>query len=224
MPTDRTRRARIVIVDDHELARAGLKYVLERQPDLEVVGEAASGEEALAIGPTLRPDLFLMDVRLPGIDGLATTRAIKVRCPTASVVIMTMHANPEYLSEALKAGAAGYLLKDATHAEVLAAVRQVLRGESPFSGQVLGQLLRRISADAGGAVPPPPDVRLTPREREVLNLVVMGNTNKEIGATLTITAGTAKSHVERIIRKLGVTDRTQAAVRAVTLGISPRAG
>jgi DNA-binding NarL/FixJ family response regulator len=214
----RPRRARILIVDDHELARAGLKYVLERQADVEVIGEAASGEAALDLAVRARPDLVLMDVRMPGIDGLETTRRLKRRCPTASVIIMTLYENPEYLSEALKAGAAGYLIKDASHHEVLSTVRRVLRGESPFNPQVFGQLMRRIGSGspnaAGGPVEP-----LTPRERQVLDLVVRGHTNREIAAALSITTGTAKSHVERIIRKLGVTDRTQAAVRAVGLGL-----
>ncbi len=212
----------MVIVDDHELARAGLKYVLDRQPDLELVGEAASGEDALTLCDRLRPDLVLMDVRMPGMDGLTTTRRIKERCADTCVIIMTMYENPEYLSEALKAGAAGYLLKDATHREVLSAVRQVLRGESPFNPRVLGQLLRRIHAGAapGSLAPGEP---LTPREREVLALIVQGQTNKEIAAVLKITAGTAKSHVERIIRKLNVTDRTQAAVRAISAGLVPLA-
>ena len=213
----RTRRARLIIVDDHELARAGLKYMLDRQPDLEVVGEAASAEEALSMA-ALRPDLVLMDVRMPGVDGLEATRLVRERCPQTSVIILTMYENPEYVSEALAAGAAGYLLKDATHEEVLTTVRQVLRGESPFSPQVLAQLLRRIGAGAANERRPPMEP-LTPREWEVLRLLVQGHTNREIARALLITPGTAKSHVERIIRKLGVVDRTQAAVHAVRSGL-----
>lgn len=196
-----------------------MKYVLDRQPDIEVVGEAGTGREAVTQSARLRPDLVLMDVRMPDIDGLAATRAIKEQCPKTSVIIVTLYENPEYLTEALKAGAGGYLLKDATHKEILGAVRQVLRGETPLSSRLLAEALRRINPGAKADGASDQAHSLTVREREVLGLVVRGRTNKEIARELGITAGTAKSHVERIIRKLGVTDRTQAAVRAIALGL-----
>jgi DNA-binding NarL/FixJ family response regulator len=214
----RVGRTRLMIVDDHELARAGLRHVLAPQRDLKVVGEAANGREAVALCRQLRPDLVLIDVRMPGMDGLTATRLIKESCPEASVIIVTMFENPEYLSEALKAGATGYILKDATHREVLAAVRQVARGESVFSPRAMSQLRRRMGAGAPGADRPATGA-LTPREREVLELLVLGHTNRQIAQALVISRGTAKSHVERIIAKLGATDRTAAAVKAVRLGL-----
>ena len=212
------RRVRIVIVDDHELARAGLRTMMVGEPDLEVVGEAANGAEAQELCRRLQPDLVLTDVRMPDLDGLAVTRAIKRDHPTTSVIIVTMHEDLDYLFDALKAGAAGYLLKDATQREVLAAVRQVVRGESPLSPEKVTQLLRRVPNGTLRGVGPPPE-RLTPREREVLRLVVRGQTNREIARGLNVSVATVKVHVERLIAKLGVSDRTQAAVRAVELGL-----
>ena len=219
MNSDRqARRVRIVIVDDHELARAGLRSILVDEPNLEVVGEATNGAEAQQLCRRLQPDLVLTDMRMPDLDGLALTRAIKRDHPTTSVIIVTMHEDLQCLIEALKAGAGGYVLKDATRREVLAAVRQVLRGESPLSPKQVAQLLRRVPE--GMARPEErPLERLTPREREVLKLVARGQTNREIACNLNVSVATVKVHVERIIAKLGVADRTQAAVRALELGL-----
>ena len=215
---ERGRRARIVVADDHELARAGLRTMLAAEDDFEVVGEAAGGAEALALCATLTPDLVLMDVRMPDLDGLAATRAIKQAFPEVCVVIVTMYENADYMFEALKAGAAGYVLKDATQAQLVGAIRQVLRGDALLNSELATQVLYRL---AGGATPQstPPAQRLTPREYEVLRLLAQGQTNREIARNLGITAGTAKVYVERIIAKLGVSDRTQAAVRAIGLGL-----
>ncbi len=210
--------ARLVIADDHELARSGLRSMLTGERGLELVGEATNGREALDLCRRLKPDLALLDVRMPEMDGLAATRAIKQVCPSTSVIIVTMHETPEYLFDALKAGAAGYLLKDATRRELILAVRQVLRGESIMDGALAVRMLRRLADETPGQAPPPPD-RLTPREREVLHLLALGLTNREIASKLAVSAGTVKIHVEHIIAKLGVSDRTQAAVRAVQLGL-----
>jgi DNA-binding NarL/FixJ family response regulator len=160
-----------------------------------------------------------MDVRMPEMDGLAATRAIKAECPRVSVIIVTMHENPDYLFEALKAGAAGYLLKDATQREVVGAVRQVLHGESLLNSELATRLLHRLTEE-----PARPDampmVPLTPREGEVLQLLAQGLTNRAIAGQLYVSVGTVKVHVERILAKLDVSDRTQAAVRAVTLGLA----
>jgi DNA-binding NarL/FixJ family response regulator len=207
-----------VIADDHELARLGLRTMLAPEPDLEVVGEAATGHEAVALSRQLQPDLVLMDIRMPDLDGLAATRAIKEDRPLTSILIVTLSEDPDYLLEALRAGAAGYVLKDASRREVVAAVRQVLSGESPLDPRLAAQLIRRIASHAKDE----PAVRhgdaLTPRELEVLRLVAEGKTNSEIAQTLYVSVGTVKADVERIIDKLGVSDRTQAAVRAVELG------
>jgi len=210
--------ARLIIADDHELARTGLRGMLTGQPDLVVVGEAATGRQAVALCRRLRPDLALMDVRMPDLDGLAATREIKRESPATAVVIVTMHENPEYLLEALRAGAAGYVLKDATHAEVFKTVRRVLEGEVLLTPEVASRLLVRLVREKRPTVDPP--VHLTSRELVVLRLVAQGWTNREIAAELKLSAGTVKVHVERILAKLGVAHRTQAAVRAVEMGLA----
>jgi DNA-binding NarL/FixJ family response regulator len=223
------RPARLVIVDDHELAREGLRDILTDVPDIEIVGEAADGQEALKLCRHAWPDLVLMDLRMPRMDGLEATREIKREYPKVGVLVMTMHENPDYLLEALRAGAAGYLLKDADHDDVVAAIRGVLSGESPIAPELAARLLRRLALEErerkgrsqdvwerrGGPYTEP----LTPREQEVLGLMKLGHTNRMIAQTLVISPGTAKNHVEHIIQKLGVSDRTQAVVKALELGI-----
>jgi len=216
------RAMRLAIVDDHNLAREGLIDMLADEPDIEVVGEAATGREALALCSLLRPDLVLMDVRMPEMDGLAATRAIKQRHPRISVLMVTMHENPGYLLEALKAGASGYVLKDAAQHEIVAAVRQVRDGESPLDPALSARLLRRLALESKGTTITHWDSRvetLTPREIEVLGLIKLGRTNRQIAEELVISLGTAKNHVEHIISKLGVSDRTQAVVRSLEMGI-----
>jgi len=211
--------ARLVIVDDHEVARAGLRSMLEREPDLEVVGEAVTGREAIALCRQLEPDVVLMDVRMPDVGGLSATQVINSRAPRTSVIVVTMHDNPDYLFEALKAGASGYILKDASQRELVRAVRQVIAGETlPRPGRT-AELLRRLARKPRPAVAQPA-AGLTPRELEVLELVTLGLTNREIAGTLSCSPGTVKVHVEHIIAKLEVSDRTQAAVRAVELGLT----
>ncbi len=210
--------ARLLIADDHELSRTGLRGMLASEEGLEVVGEATTGREAVVLCRRLRPHLVLMDLRMPELDGLAATRTIKQESPATSVIIVTMHENPEYLFEALKAGAAGYLLKDSTRAEVVGAVWRVLGGEALLDAELATRLLQRLARDAQRARPP--GIPLTPRESEVLQLLTQGRTNRQIAEELVITAGTAKLYVERILGKLGVSDRTQAAVRAVELGLA----
>jgi DNA-binding NarL/FixJ family response regulator len=170
---------RLVIVDDHELTRASLRNMLADEPDIEVVGEAANGREALLLCSRLRPDSVLMDVRMPKMDGLAATREVKQRYPQISVVMLTMHENPDYLFEALKAGAAGYVLKDAPQEEVVEAVCRVQEGESPLDEELAARLLRRLAAESErrgiligreGHHGEPPAQALTRRESEVLGL------------------------------------------------------
>lgn len=194
--------------------------MLAGEPDLEVVGEATTGREAIDLCRRLAPDLVLMDVRMPDMDGLAATEAIRADNPDTQVVIVTLYENPDYLLQALRAGAAGYVLKDANRQEVVAAVRQVLRGEVLLNHEVATRVVRHL-VDEGtgrGALGEP----LTRREREVLQLLAQGMTNREIAGHLNVSVGTVKVHVERIISKLGASDRTQAAVRAVELGLVSR--
>jgi DNA-binding NarL/FixJ family response regulator len=217
-------RTRLVIVDDHELARDSLRDMLDDEPDLEVVGEAANGREALSLCSRLHPDLVLMDVRMPEMDGLQATKEIKRRHPKTSVLMVTMHENPDYLLESLRAGAAGYMLKDASQDEVVSAVRRVREGESPLEPELAARLIRRLAAESGGrraaAGRSGPRVEsLTSRELEVLELVRLGLTNPQIARELFINPRTAKNHLEHIMAKLGVSDRTQAVVRALELGI-----
>jgi DNA-binding NarL/FixJ family response regulator len=210
--------ARIMIVDDHALAREGLRAMLAHQQDLAVVAEAVDAGEARALCRRVLPDLVLMDVRMPGMNGLAATAAIKQEFPAISVIIITMYENPDYLLQAIKAGAAGYLIKNATAREVLTAVRQVLRGEFPLRPDVAAHLLQRLTRETQRHATLSED-QLAPREQAVLRLVVQGQTNRAIARTLNVSVGTVKLHVSHIIAKLGVSDRTQAAVRAVELGL-----
>jgi DNA-binding NarL/FixJ family response regulator len=214
----RAKPARIVIADDHELARAGLRAMLTDQRGFELVGETSNGQEALLLCRRLQPDLALVDVRMPGMDGLSTCRAIKQGCPATSVILVTMHANPEYLFEALKAGAAGFVLKDVSQRELISAVQGVLRGESILNQELVARLLQRLASETQSREGLPPG-RLSPREREVLELLTKGQTNREIARKLTVSVSTVKIHVEHILAKLGVSDRTQAAVRATEMGL-----
>ena len=225
-----TRPAQLVIADDHALVRKGIRSMLDGEPGLEVVGEATNGREALQLCHRLRPDLVLMDVRMPEMDGLEATRAIKQEFPRVAVLMVTMHENPEYLYEALKAGAAGYVLKKSSAEEVINAVRQALDGEGPLNPTLAAQLLRKLASEEehpqqGREPRPDPEKRseppeaLTPREVEVLRLLTKGLTNRQIAQNLVVSAGTVKVHVQHIIGKLGVSDRTQAAVRAIQLGL-----
>jgi DNA-binding NarL/FixJ family response regulator len=220
--------SRIVVVDDHPLFRSALGRMLDAQSDLEVVGEAADGQEAVELCHRLQPALVLMDVWMPTMDGLEATRAIKTELPRTIVLVLTAMEEPNYLSEALKAGAAGYVLKSAPGAEIIAAVRKVLIGESPLDQEIAMRLLMRLAREA----PKEDDAQeetslpgsLSPRETEVLRLTAQGRTNQQIAGALLISVSTVKKHVQSIISKLGVSDRTQAAVRAVELGVLAERG
>ena len=223
-----TKPARLIIADDHALLRSGIRSMLYGEPGLEVVGEAADGQEAVELCRRLQPDLVLMDVRMPKMDGLAATRAIKEEFPRTSVVMVTMQEDPDYLFEAVIAGAAGYVLKGATPEQLTDAVRQVLDGEFLFNQKLTIDLLRSMAEREKPAAVPPSGVAaseeslsepLTARESEILRLLAQGQTNPQIARELVVSPGTVKNHVRHIIAKLGVSDRTQAAVRAMELGL-----
>jgi DNA-binding NarL/FixJ family response regulator len=215
---------RVAVVDDHKLAREGLLDMLADEPDIDVVGEAANGREALLLCSRLHLDLLLMDVRMPEVDGLDATRDIKLRYPHISILMVTLHENPDYLLEALRVGAAGYVLKDASRENIISAVRRVRDGESPLDAELAARLLRRLAAETAERPSPPaqktPSAEsLTPRELEVLGYTKLGLTNRQISQELNISPGTVKRHIEHIIAKLGVSDRTHAVVRALELGL-----
>ncbi len=214
----KTKPARLVIADDHELARAGLRAMLTGQRGVEVVGEAANGREVLELCRRLQPNLALIDVRMPEMDGLTTCRAIKQECSSTSVILVTMHENPDYLYEAIKAGAVGYVLKDISQPELMNVVYTVLRGESMLNKEIVVQLFRHMESEMSQEEELPTG-RLSRREREVLQLLTQGQTNREIAHSLILSVSTVKIHVEHILAKLGVSDRTQAAVRAIELGL-----
>jgi DNA-binding NarL/FixJ family response regulator len=224
---DDTSPARLIIADDHALLRSGIRSMLYGEPGLEVVGEAADGQEALELCRRLQPDLVLMDVRMPRMDGLAATRAIKEEFPRTSVVMVTMQEDPDYLFEAVIAGAAGYVLKGATPEQLTDAVRQVLDGEFLFNQKLTIDLLRSMADREKSSVSPSGMTAseesisepLTARETEILRLLAQGQTNPQIARELVVSPGTVKNHVRHIIAKLGVSDRTQAAVRAMELGL-----
>jgi DNA-binding NarL/FixJ family response regulator len=209
--------ARVLIADDHDLAREGLRALLERAGGYLIVAEASTGEEALDLAAEHSPDLALLDIRYAGggIDGLEVTRRLSDAVPTLGVVLVTMHDSADYLRAAIAAGARGFLAKDAARAEVLAALAQVAAGGVTFPPA----LMRRAVSDDQAGPALAAIKRLTPREREVLTALAGGSTNKEIAITLSIMPGTVKTHVERLIGKLGVRDRTQAAILATRHGI-----
>jgi two-component system, NarL family, response regulator LiaR len=218
--------ARLLIVDDHALLRTGMRTVLAREPDLEVAGEAGDGREALELCRSLGPDLVLMDLSMPGMDGISATRAIKAESPKISVLILTAHDDYNLLLDAIKAGAAGFVLKGVGPAELVGAVRATLSGESPVDQELVMRLVRRLAEEVGSRKPPAEPARerrapgsLTARELEVLELLATGQTNRQIARELHLSLSTVKRNLERIIAKLGVSDRTQAAVKALELGL-----
>jgi DNA-binding NarL/FixJ family response regulator len=211
----------VLLVDDQTLFRAGLRTLLSTQPELAVVGEAKDGQEALAVAAQTRPDVALMDLKMPVLDGVAATRRLRVQLPTCRVVALTTFEDDELVFEALRAGAVGYLLKDAPVAQLVAATLAAARGESVLQPSVASKVLARLSRLSD---PPPADssllARLSERERDVLRLLARGAANKEIAAALFLAEGTVKNHVTNILTKLEVGDRTQAALRARELGLT----
>ncbi len=228
---------RVLIVDDQTLVREGLRKLLELEPDLEIVGTASNGEAALKFVEQLYaqsapPDVILMDIRMPRLDGIAATRAIKARWPVAHIVILTTFDDVELIQGGLQAGALGYLLKDATSEQLASSVRAAARGQVLLQPDIASKAFSAFSI----ATPPKPVAQppknsasemssmeyveaLTEREREILALVAKGASNRQIGETLYITEGTVKNHMSNILSKLGLRDRTQAALYAREMGL-----
>ncbi len=209
---------RLLIVDDQALFREGLRTLLSVQTGVEVVGEAGNGEEALRQAATLRPDVILMDLQMPVMDGAAATRRLKVQQPSAKVIVLTTFDDDENVFEGLRAGAVGYLLKDTPSAKLVEAIRLAARGESFLEPSVAAKVVSEFARLS----PRPAEILAEPlseREIEVLRLVARGASNREIAAELVIAEGTVKNHLTSILAKLGVDDRTEAAVKARELGL-----
>jgi len=207
---------RILIVDDHPVVRAGLTGMLAAEDDIEVVGEAGDGEEAVAVAGRLRPNVVLMDLRMPRVDGAQATARIVAADPTIKVLVLTTYDTDSDIIRAVEAGATGYLLKDTPRTEVAAAVRAAARGETVLAPPVAARLVSRLRA--------PAQDQLTPREAEVLAAVARGLSNAEVGQALFISEATVKTHLLRIFAKLGVDDRTAAVTLAYERGILPAPG
>jgi two-component system NarL family response regulator len=200
---------RVLIVDDHPVIRTGLALMLKYEPNMEAVGEARNGREAVALFRERRPDVTLMDLRMPDMDGAEAITAIRAECPMARIILLTTYDGDEDIYRGLRAGAKAYLLKDAPCEELLETIRLVRNGQKCITAEVGAKLAERLEGP-----------ELTERERQVLRLMAGGRSNYEIGAALFITEGTVKFHVNHILNKLGVNDRTQAVIVALKRGIA----
>jgi len=214
---------RVLIADDDDLMRAGLAAVLSSDPSIEVVGEASTGQEAVEGARRLRPEVVLMDVRMPDLDGIAATAALAGSGSSSRVLILTTFEQDDYVFGALRAGASGFLLKRTRPEELIAAVHTVAAGEALLSPSVTRRVIDRVAGDRPTVAPDAPPVEeLTPREREVLELIAQGLSNAEIAAELTVEESTVKTHVKRILMKLGLRDRVQAVIFAYQTGVVSR--
>jgi DNA-binding NarL/FixJ family response regulator len=217
-----TEPIRVLLVDDQQLIRVGFRLVLEAEDDIVVVGEAGDGHEAIAQAAALRPDLVLMDIRMPGLDGIAATAAIVRQHPDTRVLVLTTFDLDEYAFGAIRAGASGFLLKDVQRDEMIAALRAVHRGDAALSPRITRMLIERVTpllpADTAAAAP---DVTadLTERERDVFLAIAEGLTNAEIAQSLFVSESTVKTHVGRVLAKLGARDRIHAVILAHRLGL-----
>jgi DNA-binding NarL/FixJ family response regulator len=209
------KSVKVVIADDHEVVRRGLVSLLTG-PEVEIVGQAASGDEVLKVAKKAKPQVVLLDVRMPGADGLAALEKIRAQMPGVKCVMLSTFDNPTYVARAVAAGAHDYVLKGCTRAELILAITAAAAGEQPAK---VGELRRVATTMANRATVSDPDIPLTARELQVLRHMALGLSNKEIAQSLTISVETVKEHVQNILRKLSVSDRTQAAVWAVRRGI-----
>jgi len=211
---------KVLLADDQSLVRAGFRMILKAEPDIEVVGEAADGREAVAKVSTHRPDVVLMDVRMPEMNGIEATRAIATGDGAPRVLVLTTFDRDEYVYEALRAGASAFLLKDAPEHQLLAAIRVVADGGSLFSPSVTRRLIEQFTARPAAAEAAPAELgELTSRELEVLRLVARGLSNAEISSELVVSEHTTKTHVASILQKLGLRNRVQAVVLAYETGV-----
>lgn len=205
---------RVVIAEDHTLVRQGTRQLLQQEPDLEVVGEAADGEEALAVIGATRPDVALVDISMPRLDGVTLCRLIRDRHPETAVIALTVHDEEEYVTALLEAGASGYLLKDVDTDELVHSIRVVHGGGTVLDPKFLRAVLQRIRTRDTAADEPGP----TPREVEVLKLVASGMSNRDVGQRLGISSWTVQTHLAHVFAKLGVSSRTQAVIQGLHSG------
>ncbi|MFG2813129.1 response regulator [Streptomyces sp. NPDC048410] len=210
---------RVFLLDDHEVVRRGLADLLDAEPDIAVVGEADTAAHAVARGPALRPHVAVLDVRLPDGDGITVCRELRDRVPGLACLMLTSFDDEDALLDAIMAGAAGYVLKQIKGSDLVSAVRTVASGQSMLDPATTARLMRSLRADPAGATPalPPELESLSPREREILALIGDGLTNREIGKRLYLSEKTVKNHISRLLAKLGVQRRVQAAVLASQL-------
>lgn len=207
---------RILIVDDHAIVREGLQTLLSEEVDIEVVGQAANGAEAVALTVERQPDVVLMDLMMPEVDGIQATRRLREIAPSSRILVLTSFTDDQRVHDAIQAGAIGYLLKDVLKPELLRAIHDAALGKPTLHPEAQRRLMRQVSEPAVSA----PHLDLTEREMSVLKLLAHGQSNKEIAAALHLTEGTVKGYVSAILAKLGVADRTQAALYAVKHGLS----
>lgn len=214
-------RTRLFIADDHAVVRSGLKLILQSQPDLELVGEAATGEEAVAQILELRPEIVLLDIGLPGMTGLQAAQEIRERAPEVRIVLLTMYNDDAYLQQALRIGAQGYVLKQAADSELIAAIRAVQRGESFIYPSLTGQLINLYLKQTTSAQQSAGEAQdeLSPRENEVLRLVALGYTSQQVARQLGISVSTVETHRERLMDKLKLKGRAQLVRYALSRGL-----
>lgn len=207
---------RVLLVDDHAVVRQGLRFMLERQPDIEIVGEGSDGEQAIHLATDHLPEVILIDLLMPKMDGITAIREIKRVTPASQIIILTSHYDDDLIFKAIQAGALSYQLKDISPQDLLAAVRAAAQGESRLHPLVAMRLLREVRERKQS-----PLKDLTPRELEILTLIARGRSNAEIAATLVISEGTVKMHVSNVLSKLHLADRTQAAIYALQQRLVP---
>ncbi len=212
-------KIRVLIADDHAVVRQGTRNLLDQQPDLKVVAEACDGEEAIMMAIEFMPDVILMDIAMPNIDGIAATRQIKAECPNINILILTAYDDEEFVFKLLQAGAAGYVLKSVHSHELIDVVRAVSHGESVLHPTIARKVLDRFLPSSGKSAPTKVIEGLSTREIELLKLMTRGLSNKEIADELSLSIRTVQGHVQQVFKKLGVSSRTEAVVHALKKGL-----
>lgn len=215
------KKLRIMLVDDHPLFRAGLKHLLDMQDDIDVVGEVEDGAQAVEAATQFKPDVVLMDIKMPGVNGIEATRSLKQAMADIMIVVLTVSDEDHHLFEALKGGAEGYLLKSIKPEKLLDSLRGIMQGEQPFSPSIADQIIKEFSSEMQRSSKTPEEARvtLTPREQRILMMVSDGATNKQIAEALFVAESTVKNHLHNILKKLHLQNRVQAAVYAMREGL-----